>query len=165
MAEKKSVTGGPTPSEIPSISLQPAAIQLLNVVPIEIVAKRFPVASIDAKININLGIVEISIDSDSQQAQVILELRVGPSQEPHFFEIFSRVVGIFSYTKEFHLNAVQEFLQQDSLYILLPFMRVFVLCLSMRLLIPPIMLSLIQLSPTPDTPNKDETHESSPENI
>ena len=165
MAENMSVTDGPTSSGIPPFSFQPFAIQLLNVVPIEIVARRFPVESSDTKININLNVVGISIDSDSLQAQVILEIMLEPSQEPRLFEIFSRIVGLFSYSSEYDPKTVQEFLQQGSLSVLLPFVRELVLSLSTRLQIPPIMLSLVQLAPPPEITKKDNTDEPSPENI
>lgn len=165
MEESKSVTDGPTSLGVPPFSLQPFAIQLLNVVPIEIVARRFPVESSDTKIDINLNVVGISTDSDGLQAQVILEIKLEPSQEPRFFEIFFRIVGIFSYPPEYEPNTVQEFLQQGSLSVLLPFVRELVLNLSTRLQIPPIMIALVQLAPPPEITKKGDTDEPSPENI
>jgi len=165
MAQNKSDIDGPISSGVPPFSLQPFAIQLLNVVPIEIVARRFPVESSDTTININLNVVGISIDSDSLQAQVILEIKLEPAQEPRLFEIFSRIVGLFSYSPEYEPNAVQEFLQQGSLSVLLPFVRELVLNLSTRLQIPPIMLSLVQLAPPPEIAKKGDTGKPSPESI
>ena len=115
MSEHISVTDGPTTGETPPFSLQPFEIQLLNVVPIEIVARRFPVESSETKININMNVASISTDSDNLQAQVILEIKLEPSQEPRFFEIFFRIVGLFSYASEYDQKTVQKFLQQDSL--------------------------------------------------
>ena len=164
MAEDTPQTEGPSNGEGSSISLNPFAIQLVNVVPIEIVARRFPVESNDTNININLNVVGISIDSDSQQAQVILEMKLEPSQEPRFFEIFFRIVGLFSYSLEYDPTEVHEFLQQGSLSILLPFVRELVLNFSTRLQIPPIMLSLVQLTPQLNINKKDHIDEPAPEN-
>lgn len=165
MAENMSDIDEFTSSGNSPFSLPPFAIQLLNVVPIEIVARRFPVESSDISININLNLVEISIDSDSFRAQVILEIKLEPSHEPRLFEIFSRIVGLFSYSPEYESNKVQELLQQGSLNVLLPFVRELVVSLSTRLQIPPIMLSLVQFASPPDTTKKGDTDKPSPEKI
>jgi len=164
--EKSDREDGPASSDIQPISLQPFAIQLLNVVPIEIVARRFPVdISDNTQINIGINIVGLDVNPDSLQAQVVTELKLEPSQEPHAFEMFFRIVGLFSYAAEYKQDAVQQYLQQGSLSVMLPFMRELVFNLSMRLQISPIMLSLVQLAPPPEIPERGNTDETAQDNI
>jgi len=161
MTENKSTTDGTASADIQPISLQPFAVQLQNIVPVDIVARRFPVevnTNNGTPINISLNIVGLHIDADNLQAQVVIEVKLEPSQEPHSFELFLRMVGLFSYASDYKPDAVHQYLQQGSLSVMLPFVRELVLSLSTRLQIPPIMLSLIQLTTPPDTKdNADET--------
>lgn len=160
MTENESVSDEPVSSGTQPISLQPFAIQLQDVVAIEIAAKRFPIEnSSDTQINTNISIVGVNIDPASLQAQVIIEIKLEPLQEPHLFELFLRMVGLFSYASEYDPNIVQQFLQQGSLSVMLPFVRELIFSLSMRLQIPPIMLSLIQLTPPPEVTHRNNTNE------
>lgn len=136
----------PTPPHLP-ISLVPFAIQLQNVVPIEIVAKRFPVAiTPEIPVNSTLNITELSINPDARQAQTIIEAKVEPITDPKPFEIVLKVVGIFIYPEKYSSNDVQAYLQSGSIGALLPFIRELIFQLSARLQIPPIMLPIIQLA-------------------
>jgi preprotein translocase subunit SecB len=160
MTENKPVSDEPVSSGTQPISLQPFAIQLQDVFAIEIIAKRFPVDnSSDTQINTNINIVGLNIDPASFQAQVIIEVKLEPLQEPHLFEIFLRMVGLFSYAAEYDQNLVQQFLQQGSLSVMLPFVRELIFSLSTRIQIPPIMLSLIQLAPSAELIKRNDTGE------
>jgi preprotein translocase subunit SecB len=166
MTENKSGSDEPVSSGNQPISLQPFAIQLQDVIPVEIVAKRFPVEnSNNTQINTNLSIVGVNIDPASLQAQIIIEVKLEPLQEPHLFEIFLRMVGVFSYASEYEPNIVQQYLQQGSLSVMLPFVRELIFSLSMRLQIPPIMLSIIQFAPSPEITKGDDTNEVAQDNI
>src|SRR5207249_1570001 len=92
----------------------PFAIQLQNIFPIEIVARRFPVAIANSP-DVQLNTSEIQIDSESSQAQVILEVHVGFSDEPRPFEISYKMLGQFNYTQEYNAEMVYMFLSQGSL--------------------------------------------------
>lgn len=143
----------PTSSGMQSISLLPFAVQPQDIYPVEIVARRFPVSitTLPLPIKGEFNITELNINAESLQAQVVLEVRIESTEEPRAFEIFSRIVGAFVYSSEYTPEMVSEFLQQGSLSILLPFARELVLSLSTRLHLPPIVLSLVQLAPPPET--------------
>jgi preprotein translocase subunit SecB len=133
------------------IALIPHVVQLQNIVPIDITAKRFPVEVVPtATVNFRISISGLSIDSEHQQAQVIIETDVAPTSEPKFFEIKLQVVGLFTYTQGYEPNEIEQFLRSGSISALMPFIREFVFHLSTRLQVPPIMLPLIQLAETPN---------------
>lgn len=134
------------------IALIPHVVQLQNVVPIDIIAKRFPVEiNPTARMDSGINITGLSIDSEHRQAQVIIETNVAPVSEPKFFEIKLQVVGLFTYAQGYEPNEIQQFLQSGSISALMPFIREFIFHLSARLQIPLIMLPLIQLAETPNT--------------
>ena len=137
------------------MALQPFSVQLTDIFPIEISARRFPVAMyVPAPLNLQLNIAEIGVDADNARAQVNLEVKVEPSDDTHAFEISFTLVGLFSYNVEYTQEMVQQFLRQGSLSLMLPFARELVLNLSTRLQIPPIVLSLIQLAPPSTNENE-----------
>lgn len=130
-----------------SISLIPFEVQLKNVVPVEISAKRFPVdIASETSVNIQMNIVELSVDPENKQAHTMWEVSLGPTIEPQSFEIFIRIIGFFSYTAEYSISDVEKYLQQGSLIAIQPFIRELILSLSTRLQIPPIMLPITKLA-------------------
>ena len=142
------------PSDIQPLRLMPFAVQLQNILPIEIMAKRFPVdSSVDltgivvsnARTQLNLGGLEI--DSEVLQAQVLLDVNVTFPHEPRLFEISFKLLGIFSYAQHYEPHMVQSFLQQGSLGVMLPSARELLLSLCTRLQVPMVVLPLIQLTP------------------
>lgn len=144
------------PPDLP-ISLIPFAIQLQNVVPIEISAKRFPVNLVpDTPLNSEINIVGLYIDPDNRQAQIILETKIEPINDPKPFEIILKVVGLFTYSDRYSPDDVQKYLQAGSISVLLPFIRESIFQLSMRLQISPIMLPLIQLADPTNTEEHSE---------
>ena len=145
----------PSPSVIQPIPLPLFAVQLQNILPVEIVAKRFPEDIATSPLgqmnppNAQLNIGEPEIDSETQQAQVLMEIKVEPIDEPRQFEISIKLLGLFTYSPEYSLEGVRQFLQQGSLSVLLPSARELLLSLSTRLQIPLIVLPLVQLAPPP----------------
>ena len=145
----------PSLSVIQPIPLPLFAVQLQNILPVEIMARRFPeekTITPPGQINppnaqLNIGEPEFNIET--RQAQVLMEVKVDPVEEPRLFEISVKLIGIFSYSPEYSLESVRQFLQQGSLSVLLPSARELLLSLSSRLQIPLIVLPLVQLTPPP----------------
>jgi preprotein translocase subunit SecB len=148
--EKTDTNPSPLPGQQP-ISLQLYGVQLIDILPIEIVARRFPVVVSNPALpmNVQFNIVELSVDPENSQAQVALEVKVEPSEEPHFFEILFKLLALFTYKSEYTPEMVVQFLQHGSLSLMLPFARELILSLSTRLHLPPIVLSLVQLASPP----------------
>ena len=139
-----------TSSGIQQIPLLPFAVQLQNIFPVEVVAKRFPLnaaSTVVSSANTQLNLGELAIDSEALQAQISLEVHVSFPHEPRPFEIYFKLVGIFTYTQEYSPEMVQQFLQQGSLSVMLPSARELLLSLCTRLQIPMIVLPLVQLAP------------------
>lgn len=152
LSEGTSEVNSPVSSSIQPVPLQLFAIQPLDVYPIEVLAKKFPVAinELPLTVNIQFNIAELHLDPESLQAQLILETKVESAEEPKVFEMSFKLLGLFTYNSEYTPEMVSQFLQQGSLSILLPFVRELVLSLSTRLRLPPIVLSLVQLAPPPE---------------
>jgi len=142
---------------VQQIPLLPFAVQLQNIFPVEITAKRFPVdvavALLNAHTQMNLS--ELSINSDALVAQIHLEVRVSFPNEPQLFEIYFKMVGFFNYAKEYSVEMVQYFLEQSSLSVMLPSARELLLSLCTRLQVPMVVLPLVQLSPPPSYNNAE----------
>ncbi len=128
----------------------PSAVQLQSIFAVEIIAKRFPVnmpSVISTQSNINLE--EVQVNHENFLAQVILNVQVGFTEEPHPFEISFKLVGIFAYTQEYNDEMVRQFLEQGSLSVMLPFARELLLSLCIRLQVPPLILQMVQLTSPP----------------
>ncbi len=139
------------------LSPLPFAVQMQNIFPIEILARRFPSYTSNAP-NILLNVKDIQIDTEHYLSQVTLEVHAGFAEEPSPFEILFRMVGQFSYTQDCSAEMVHTFLAHGSLSIMLPFARELLLNLCTRLQLPPIMLALAQISPpSPKTDINEET--------
>ncbi len=141
-----------------SLQFLPSIVQLQNIFAIEIIAKRFPVimpSVINTQTNLNLE--DMQVFQESLQAQVILNVQVGFKDEPRPFEISFKLVGIFTYTSEYNVETVRQFLEQGSLGIMLPFARELLLNLCTRLQVPSLILHMVQLtfSPTIATGKED----------
>lgn len=151
-------TPADTESETQRLYFLPFAIQLQNIFPVEINARRFPLKIADAP-TVQLSTTEIQIDAETRQAQAILELSAGFSDEPQPFEISCKIVGEFIYTENYDTDQVYQFLEQGSLSVMLPFARELLLSLCTRMQIPPIMLSMVQFAPPPSVAeaNKETT--------
>jgi len=157
-------TGQTLSSDTQQLQVSPSAIQLQNILPVEITTKRFPVdKAVDmASVHTRLNLGEMGINTEVLQAQVQLEVHVSFPQEPRLFDIYFKLVGIFSYAQEYQPEMVQHFLQQGSLGIMLPSARELLLSLCTRLQVPMVVLPLVQLAPPSpsldveagNTPNK-----------
>lgn len=134
----------------PSPHLLPFPIQLINIFAIEIVARRFPVP-LDSTLttNSNLRLEEVQVEQETQQAQAILHVSVEVTSDPKPFEISFRLVGLFSYPMEMDVEAIQQFLNNGSLSIMLPFARETLVSLCVRLQVPLLLLQMIQINPPP----------------
>ncbi len=135
----------------------PFDVQLQNIAAIEIVAKRFPVDFSQTQLspNVGLNVSEVHVDKEKLQAQVILNMQIEFTTEPHPFEISFRLLGIFTYTPEYSTEMLHLFLTQGSLSMMLPFARELLASLCIRLQVPPLLLPLIQLAPPPVTEVKE----------
>ena len=155
-ANERATTGEELNSEMQTLYFLPFAVQLKNIFPVEINARRFPVEIVHAP-TVQLSTSDIQIDEENHRAQSILELKVDYSSEPRPFEITCKIVGVFSYTENYDEDQVYQFLTQGSLSVMLPFARELLLNLCTRMQIPPIMLSMVQLAPPPsaDEANKE----------
>jgi preprotein translocase subunit SecB len=129
----------------------PFAVQLHDIVSIDIVAKRFPVdLPPDMSVNIHTSIDDIAVDAEDLHAQVIVVTNVEPTTTSLPFEISVRVLGLFSYSDEYKADDVKAYLKASSLSLMLPFIRELIHHLSMRLRIPAIVLPLIELADPTD---------------
>ena len=145
--------------------VMPASIQLENAFVVEIAAKKYPVeGQIDLRTLVTkIGIEEIQLSPDKVRAQAILSAQIGFNEEPKAFEISFKIVGLFTCTQNMPTEAIELFLKQGSLGVLLPFARELLISLCMRLQVPPIMLQMIQLTapPSSEEGKKEEVQESS----
>ncbi len=150
-------TGEESNSKSQTLYFLPFAIQLQNIFPVEINARRFPLKIVAAP-TVQLGATDIQIDTENRRAQAILELKVDFSDEPQPFAIFCKIVGEFIYTENYDAEKVYQFLEQGSLSVMLPFARELLLSLCTRMQIPPIMLEMVQLAPPPGTEANNESN-------
>ncbi len=136
---------GEPPSLIIPISLQPFIIQLQNILPIEIIARRFSTDLPDNS-HVQINLVGLDVNAAVLQAQTVWEVKAESSEDPHSFEISFKMVALFSYGKDYDSEKISQFLQQGSLSAVLPFARELLVSICTRLQIPPIFLALIQLA-------------------
>ncbi len=151
--EKDMQGQGTLSSAIQQLPLLPFEIQLRNIFPIEIIARRFPLDSpvdinniVQSSVETQLNLSNIGINAEISQAQVELDVKAHFPHEPRFFEIYFKLVGIFSYEPHYSLEKITYFLQQGSLSVMLPSAREFLLSLCIRLQVPMIVLPLVQLA-------------------
>lgn len=154
-----------TLSSIQPLALPLFAVQLQNIVPIEIVARRFPgnensvALSTDTQINppaVQLNLEEPLLISETHQAQLHFNVQVLSKDIPPLFEISLKLAGLFTYDANYDQEQVRQFLRLGSLSVILPFARELLLSMCTRLQIPLIALPLIQLAPPPtDTQAQD----------
>ena len=147
------------PPTIQHVPTMPFAVQLQDIVPVEIVARRrFPVEMVGPAIEpaAQLNIGEPIINPETLQAQILLEAQISLSDASHPFEISFKLAGLFNYASGYNPEMVRQFLQHGSLSFMLPSARELLLSLCIRLQLPQIMLPLVQLTP-PTTDTKAET--------
>jgi preprotein translocase subunit SecB len=138
-------------------SLLAFPVQLQNLFPVDIKAERYPIQNIidvnnvvsTAHVGLNLN--NFGINVEARRAEICLEVRVNFPQEPRFFDIYFKLLGIFTYTQDCQPEIVQQFLQQGCLSVMLPSARELLLGLCTRLQIPMVVLPIIPLSPPPSS--------------
>ena len=158
--------GGSThTSQNQSTSLPLFEVQPQNIIPVEIVAKRFFTPSTNSSEslpeqfvppNVQLALEEPTIQSEGQQAQILMNVQVLSNTEPFRYEISLKLLGLFAFKQEYDVELVRAFLQQGALSVMLPVARELLMSLSSRLQVPLIMLPLIQLAPPAATETKPE---------
>lgn len=146
-------------------SLPVFAVQLQNVVPVDILARRLPAnkssftLSPDAQISppaVQVNLEEPALNSESRQAQVLMNIQVLSTDVPPLFEISLKLAGLFTYDPNYGEEQVIQFLRLGTLSVMLPFARELLLSICNRLQMPMIALPLIQLAPPPtDTKTGD----------
>lgn len=155
----------PQPASQP-ISLPLFAVQLQNIVPVEISARRFPgekssvAPSPISQINpasARMNLEEPVLNRELQQAQVPMSLLVLSTDIPPLFEISLKLVGVFSYDASYGEENVLQFLRLGSLSVMLPFARELLLNMCVRLQLPLITLPLVQLAPPLSDPKAGDT--------
>ena len=140
------------------IALPLFAVQLQNIVPVEVIAKRFLSISSDMSEfsaeqmqppNVQLNLEEAIIEPEKQLAQVVMNVQALSAEQPFAFEISLKLLGLFTYTREYEVERVRTFLRQGTLSVMLPFARNLLMNLSSQLQVPLIVLPLVQLAPPP----------------
>jgi preprotein translocase subunit SecB len=135
------------------------SVQLQNVVITEIVAKRFPVDAGTYKpsdVETLMDLEGISVDIATSIAQAILSIKTSPKVEPRLFEISFKLVGLFTYSKDYSPEMVHTFLEYGSLSVMLPFAREMLTSLCTRLQLPLILLPMVPIASTPTSETPEE---------
>lgn len=137
----------------------PFDVQLQNTFCIEIFAKRQPL-EIETMPHAQVELEEAQVDIETSRAQIILHVRTVSNQSPSPFDISFKLLGTFTYAETYQEENVRLFLEQGSLSILLPFAREILFNICMRLQVPPMMLTMVQLAPHPSMQPPTEEHNS-----
>ncbi|MGH2493372.1 MAG: hypothetical protein ACRDIV_01580 [Ktedonobacteraceae bacterium] len=160
-SSEQSVQPGIQPYALPFF-----AVQLQNVVPIDILARRFPgdknsiTLSPDTQISppaVHINLEEPVLKSEFRQAQVLMNLQVLSTDIPPLFEISLKLAGGFTYNANYGEEQVIQFLRSGSLSVMLPFARELLLSICNRLQMPMIALPLILLAPPPTDTQAGDT--------
>jgi hypothetical protein len=148
---------GSTEGSLP-IALPLFAVQIQNIIPLEVVARRFPSVTSDISVSpsgqgsqpqVQLNIEEPVIETEKLQAQVAMNVLVSSFEMPYAFEITLKLLGLFTYAAEYDVELVRIFLRQGTLSVMLPVARDLLMNLSAQLQVPLIVLPLVQLAPPP----------------
>jgi preprotein translocase subunit SecB len=149
--------GGGTEGNLP-IALPLFAVQLQNIIPLEVVARRFPSVTSDvlkppteqgSQPQVQLNIEEPAIEPVKLQAQVAMDVHVSSTDLPYAFEISLKLLGLFTYAADYEVELVRSFLRQGTLSVMLPVARDMLMNLCAQLQVPLIVLPLVQLAPPP----------------
>lgn len=133
------------------------AVQLQNIVPLEIIARRFPSVTNaplpspeqgnPPQVQLNINMEEPVIEAEKLQAQVAMNVQALSTEQPFVFEISLKLLGLFTYTREYDVERVRAFLRQGTLSVMLPIARDMLMNLSAHLQVPLIVLPLVALAP------------------
>lgn len=148
------------------ISLPLFAVQLQNIIPVEIIARRFPgekgstaptpISQINPA-SAQMNLEEPVLNREVQRAQVPMSLQVLSTDIPTLFEISLKLIGVFSYDAGYGEENVLQYLRLGSMSAMLPFARELLLNMCVRLQMPLIALPLVQLAPPPPDPKAGDT--------
>ena len=112
------------------LPLLPFAVQLQNIFPVDMVAKRYPmddvadITSVVSTVHTQINLSGFEINRETSQAQICLEVHVNFQQEPRLFDIYFKLVGTCSCAQDCQPEMVQHFLQQEENYsVMLPSAR------------------------------------------
>ena len=110
---------GSQPTPLPLFAVQPQ-----NIIPVEIIARRFFTPSTDSAIplpeqfappSVQFTLEEPTIQSEGQQAQILMNVQVLSTNEPFRYEISLKLLGLFAFKQEYAVEFVRAFLQQGAL--------------------------------------------------
>jgi preprotein translocase subunit SecB len=149
--------GGSREGSLP-IALPLFAVQLQNIIPLEVVARRFPsvISGVPTSLSgqgsqpqVQLNIEEPSIEAEKLQAQVAMDVHVSSTDLSFSFEISLKLLGFFTFAADYDVEFVRTFLRQGTLSVMLPVARDLLMNLCAQLQVPLIVLPLVQLAPPP----------------
>ena len=110
------------PTSLPLFGIQPQ-----NIIPVEIIAKRFFTPSTDSAVplpeqfappSVQLALEEPTIQSEGQQAQILMNVQVLSNTEPFRYEISLKLLGLFAFMHGYDVEFVRGFLQQGALSVI-----------------------------------------------
>ena len=136
----------------------PFDIQLVDALPVEIVARRFPVSASEEQdwtpvVNFNLE--NRQVNEETHLAEVILAVKVDFPTEPRFYEISFGILGIFIYRPPYTAEMVYSYLEQGPLSILLPFARELLASLCMRIRVPLLYIPMYPIA-SPESQTEEQ---------
>lgn len=148
----------PTGPSATNISLPPAPMQLRDVFPVTLVARRYQVAPAPDQPHgqANAQVSNLTIFSGEPFTQVQLTATIVSAHEPSFFDIEVTIVGVFERTGALPVGyTLESYLEATSLALLMPFLRENVFEMGIRMRIGPVLLPTVIpiLAPTPEQPS------------
>ena len=129
-----------------SLPFLASELQLQNVFTLEMIARRFPVEVVEIPVA-QLSIERVGVNEELKHGQAVLSVSMEFTDEPHPFEISFKLLGEFEYAPQVAPEEITYFLEKGSLSVLLPFARELLLSICTRLQVPPILLSMVKLTP------------------
>jgi preprotein translocase subunit SecB len=131
----------------------PFDIQIKNICPVEIFAKKFPAETPeDADLlspDVKLSLTNIQIDEQNFRAQVLLSTEISFSTEPRLCEISFGILGLFTYAPNYTTSQVRFYLKSGAYSVLLPFVRELLTSLCTRIQVPVFYLPIISIASSP----------------
>lgn len=144
--DDRNILEGIVEPEKDSLPFLASELQLQNVFTLEMIARRFPeeIGNMPAA---QLSIERVGVSEELKHGQAVLSLELEFAEEPPPFEISFKLMGEFEYAPQLTSEEVTYFLEKGSLSVLLPFARELLLSICTRLQVPPILLSMVTLTP------------------
>lgn len=136
----------------------PFEIQLVDTLPVEIIARRFPVSTPEehnVPPVVNFGLENGQVNEENHLAEVILTVKVDFPTGPRLFEISFGILGIFAYDPAYSAEKVSSYLEQGPLSILLPFARELLASLCMRIRVPLLYIPMYPIA-SPESQEEEQ---------